>query len=403
LGEDRLRMTYRRPKPDLRTLTVAGIMSGTSADGIDVAITRIGPRGSKLGVRLLSHHAVKFPLVLRRAILAAMESTSTSTAELARLHWRLGIAYADAVRSAMERYPCRLDLIGCHGQTIYHQAKPGPYAGRTFACTWQVGEPALLATEFGVPVVSNFRPADMAAGGQAAPLVSLLDFVLYRHPTRARVLQNLGGIGNLTAIPAGASEGQVIAFDTGPGNMVIDACMQALFNKTFDRDGKVASRGRVITEVVEAILSQPFFRAAPPKSAGREQFGTAFVTEFLAACRAASVNSADTVATASALTAQSIAMAYERFVQPLFGSSPVDYILSGGGALNPTLRSMLATQLAPRGCKLSSTDDTGMPAQAKEAVAFALLAYQTWHHRAANVPSATGARRPVLLGQIQYV
>ncbi len=390
-------------QPDLKPLTVAGIMSGTSADGIDVAITRISFRDGAFRLRLLSHDAVKFAPALRRAVLAAMNSASISTAELARLNWRLGIAYADAVGSSLKRRPTRLHLIGCHGQTIYHQSQRRPYAGETFACTWQIGEPALLAARIGVPVVSNFRPADMAVGGQGAPLVSLLDFALYRHATHTRVLQNIGGIGNLTAIPAGASAEKVIAFDTGPGNMVIDACMEALFRKPFDRNGRVAARGVANLEIIDSILRQDFFQAAPPKSAGREQFGTVFVADFLAACRDVGARPADTIATATALTARSIGVAYRRFVAPLAGASKVDYILSGGGALNDALREMLQAELSPYPCRLLSTDEMGLPAQAKEAVAFALLAYQTWHQRAGNLPAATGAARPAILGQILYV
>ena len=386
-----------------RAMTVAGIMSGTSADGIDVALVKIRPRKDRLKLDLVAHCAFPFPRVLRSAVLAAMDAGATSTAELARLNWRLGQAYAEAVRETLKKNPIKLDLIGCHGQTIYHQAVPSTYAGRSIACTWQIGEPALLAAETGVPVVSNFRPADMTAGGQGAPLVPLLDFVCFAHPRRARVLQNIGGIANLTAIPPGARVEKVVAFDTGPGNMVIDAVVQKLFGKQFDRGGRIASQGRVLQAVLTPILKERFFNAAPPKSAGREQFGTAFVERFLAECNKHSDNSPDAVATATALTAQSIAQACKRFVAPLFGKSEVDYILSGGGAKNASLTRMLCELLEPLGCSVTNSEDAGIPVDAKEAVAFALLAYYTWHMRPANVPSATGARRPAILGQITYV
>ena len=209
----------------LTAMTVAGIMSGTSADGIDVAFTRITPDTAdpqSPHLELLAHAGFPFPPALRRAVLAAMNAEAIATAELARLNWRLGQAYAEAFTVALQRHPCQLDLIGCHGQTIYHQATPVRYLGREATCTWQIGEMAMLAQQSGVPVVSNFRPADMVVGGQGAPLVPLLDYVLFRHPTRGRVLQNLGGIGNLTALPPNAGPLQVVAFDTGPGNMVID-------------------------------------------------------------------------------------------------------------------------------------------------------------------------------------
>ena len=386
----------------MKTMIVAGVMSGTSADGIDVALVRISPGKQKPRLKLLAHHAVSYPPALRQAVLAAMNAGRTSTAELARLNWRLGIAYAEAVHAAAERYRVKLDLVGCHGQTVYHQAKPGAYAGRKVACTWQLGEPALIATELRVPVVSNFRPADMAVGGQGAPLVPMLDYVLFADTRRTRVLQNIGGIGNLTAIPAGGESSDLIAFDTGPGNMVIDALMDRFFQKKYDRDGRIATRGRVLEVVVKAVLGQPYFSAHPPKSAGREQFGTAFVTEFANACKKAGGKPEDAVATATALTADSIALAFEKFVKPLSQRGAVDYVVSGGGSRNLTLMKMLRARLEPLGCKVMVSDKLGVPSQAKEAVAFALLAWQTWHKLPGNVPAATGAKKAAVLGEICY-
>ncbi len=377
-------------------------MSGTSADGVDVALVRISEQFQGTKLDLLAHRAFPFPRALRQSVLRAMNARAISTAELARLNWRLGLAYAEAVRSTMDATSIRPDLIGCHGQTLYHQGAPMLYAGRRFACTWQLGEPALLAAEIGVPVVSNFRPADMAAGGQGAPLVPLLDYVLYAHPRRARILQNIGGIGNLTAIPAGARQDQVIAFDTGPGNMVIDALMQQLFSKPCDRDGRVAARGKVLEPVVRAALREKFFRQKPPKSAGREQFGREYTAELMAACCRISRKPEDALATATALTSESIREAVVCWVQALTGKAPLDCIVSGGGARNTTLLAWLREGLAPLGCTVSTSDDSGIPVEAKEAVAFALLAWQTWHQRAGNVPSATGAARPVILGSVTY-
>lgn len=387
-------------------LTVAGIMSGTSGDGIDVALARIEPRttqrGNTLRLRLMAHEAFPFPKALRTAVLAAQNAKQTSTAELARLNWRLGIAYADAVEATREKYGAEIDLIGCHGQTIYHQARPERYCGESFACTWQIGEPAAIATRLQIPVVSNFRPADMVVGGQGAPLVPLLDYVVFADPRIGRVLQNVGGIGNLTAIPAGAGADEVIAFDTGPGNMVIDALMQRLYAKPYDRDGLVAKRGKVMTKVVESVLKQPFFRKLPPKSAGREQFGSAFAEDFLARCRKVGMANEDAIATATALTAESIARSYAALVQPKMGSASVEYILSGGGARNIALIHMLRERLEPMGCRLFSSDEAGMPTQAKEAAAFALLAYCTYYGLPGNLPSATGAAAPVVLGTISH-
>ncbi len=385
-----------------KTMIVAGIMSGTSADGIDVALVRIAPNKQRPKLTLLAHESFPFPAALRRAVLAAMNAVSTSTAELARLNWRLGLAYADALKTTLKRHSARLDLVGCHGQTLYHQSRAEAYAGRRFACTWQLGEAAAITVAAGVPVVSNFRPADMMAGGQGAPLVSLLDYVLFADSKRGRVLQNIGGIANLSAIPAGAKADQVIAFDTGPGNMVIDALAQTLFGKRFDRNGAFAKSGTVLAPALSEALRNSYFKLKPPRTAGREQFGREYATKFLAGCRRISNRPEDALATATALTAETIARSYERFVMPAMKGVGVDYIVSGGGAKNATLMSMLAERLEPLGCKLAGSEDFGLPAEAKEAAAFALLAWQTWHRLPGNVPSATGATRPVILGQVTY-
>jgi anhydro-N-acetylmuramic acid kinase len=354
-------------------------------------------------LKLLAHAGFPFPPALRRAVLAAMNAQSIATAELARLNWRLGQAYSEALTRTLERNPCSLDLIGCHGQTIYHQATPARYLGRDASCTWQIGEVAMLAQQSGVPVVSNFRPADMVVGGQGAPLVPLLDYVLFRHATRGRVLQNLGGIGNLTALPANTGPLQVVAFDTGPGNMVIDQLMQQLFGKPFDRGGKTGARGMILKPVVEALLREPFFQLRPPKAAGREQFGSDYAARFLEACRSVGGSPEDTIASATALTARSVGLAYSSFLFKSMHNTPVDFVVSGGGARNQTLMQMLREQLEPQGCTVQASDDLGLPAEAKEAAAFALLAYETWHRRPGNIPSATGAARPAILGQITYV
>jgi anhydro-N-acetylmuramic acid kinase len=396
-------------------MNVAGVMSGTSADGVDVAIVRIssgsvskgrkGERGviAKPKLTLLAHEGFRYPAVLRRAVLEAMNAASIASAELARLNWRLGIAYAEAVQMTLRRHSVKLDLIGCHGQTIYHQGRAMSYAGRTFTCTWQLGEPAAISSAIGVPVVSNFRPADMLAGGQGAPLVPLLDYVQFAHADRGRVLQNIGGIANLTAIPASATRADLIAFDTGSGNMVIDALAQKLFNKPFDRNGALAARGTVVQSALTYALRNPYFRLAPPRSAGREQFGREYADHFLALCRQQSEKPEDALATATALTAETIAQGYEEFVRPKMKSGPVDYIVSGGGARNATLMGMLESRLHPLGCDLSASAEFGLPVEAKEAAAFALLAWHTWNRLPGNMPAATGATHPVILGQVTYV
>lgn len=386
-----------------RAMNVAGIMSGTSADGIDVAVVRIAPGRKQPTLKLLAHDGYKFPAVLRRAILAAMNASATSTAELARLHWRLGIAYADAVSATAKRHKLHLDLIGCHGQTLYHQPRPARYAGRSFACTWQTGEAQVIASTVGVPVVSNFRPADILAGGQGAPLVPLLDYVLFADTKRGRVLQNIGGIANLTAIPAGAPPRAVIAFDTGPGNMVIDWLAQQLFSRAFDRNGEIAAAGTVVEPALRAALRHPYFRQKPPRTAGREQFGREYAAEFLKVCRKFSAKPEDAIATATALTAVTIARSYSQFVMPAMKKHPVDFIVSGGGARNRALMAMLQSRLSGLRCELAASNDFGLPVEAKEAAAFALLAWQTWNRLPGNVPAATGAKHAAILGQIAYV
>jgi anhydro-N-acetylmuramic acid kinase len=381
-------------------MLVAGIMSGTSADGIDVALCRISPARRRPRIELLRHRAFPYPTALRKAVLAAMNTANTSAAELARLNWRLGEAYAEAAQSAAQGYA--LDLVGCHGQTIYHQGIAQLYAGRRFACTWQLGESALIAAAVHAPVVSNFRPADMVAGGQGAPLVPLLDATLFAHPTHARVLQNLGGIANLTLVPPGGALDNLLAFDTGPANMVIDALAQQLFGKRYDSGGRLASLGAPDQSIVTALLRDPYYRRRPPKSAGREEYGTAFVDRFVALAKRRRLLPHDILATATALTSRTIALACKLFVAPRTGNAPLDYIVAGGGTRNTTLTRMLARDLAPFGCRIQTTDDHGIPSEAKEAVAFALLAWHTWHRLPGNVPAATGATHPAILGSITY-
>jgi anhydro-N-acetylmuramic acid kinase len=397
-----VRNVKTQPGVIAKTMTLAGVMSGTSADGIDVAVVRIAPSNQRPSLTLLAHEGFRFPAALRRAVLAAMNAKSISTAELARLNWRLGLAYAEALEETVRRHKMKLDLVGCHGQTLYHQPRAEAYAGRRFACTWQAGEAQAIAAALHVPVVSNFRPADMLARGEGAPLVPLLDYVLFADAVRGRVLQNIGGIANLTAIPAGVAPDAVIAFDTGPGNMVIDWLAQKLFDKPFDRNGALAAVGSVIAPVLAEALRNPYFRTKPPRTAGREQFGREYAAKFLAACRKYSRNKNDALATATALTAESIARSYGRYVRPRMKESSVDFLVSGGGVRNRALMAMLASRLEPMRCELAATEEFGMPAEAKEATAFALLAWQTWHRLPGNLPSATGARHAAILGQISY-
>ncbi|MGH9523295.1 MAG: anhydro-N-acetylmuramic acid kinase [Terriglobales bacterium] len=381
-------------------MIVAGIMSGTSADGIDVAIVRLMGRGFRTRLELLAQHHADYPATVRRAVLAAMNARAAKVADLARLNFLLGELYADAARAAAQGAKLKLELIGCHGQTLYHQGEARPYLGREIACTWQTGEAAILAARTGTPVVSDFRPADMAAAGVGAPLVPFLDYLLYRNERRGRIVQNIGGIANFTAIPAGAGPEQVIAFDTGPGNMVIDAVTAKLFGDPFDRDGRMAARGKPLTAILERLLRAPFFRRMPPKTAGREEFGREYVAKLLTMCRGAKKE--DVVATATALTADSIAAAVGMFVPASAGPQKFfhELIVSGGGSKNRTLLNMIGERLPQ--LNLRTSDDFGLPSESKEAVAFAVLAYQTWQRLPGNIPAATGAERGAVLGKISY-
>ena len=395
-------------------MIVAGVMSGTSADGINIALVQLesGPSGQAgIGAKaatglphlprfkFLAHAEFPYPKNVRRAVLAAMNASQASVADLSRLNFLLAELYAKAILLTQRQFGMKVELVGCHGQTLYHQGKPAPFLGVKVAATWQIGEGAALAARLGVPVVSDFRPADIARGGQGAPLVPFLDYLLYRDQRVGRIVQNIGGIANLTAIPRNASHRQVLAFDTGPGNMVIDAVTEQLFGKSYDRDGKIAASGGILEYVVTQALRAPFFRHEPPKTAGREEFGREFVRDFLKRC--ARADNRDVVTTATALTARSIADALKRFVIGRRAAFS-EMIVSGGGTKNSTLMAMLANAIRPLGLKLRSSDEFGLPSQAKEAAAFALLAYQTWNRQPSNVPSATGAKSAAILGKISY-
>jgi anhydro-N-acetylmuramic acid kinase len=395
-----------------KSMVVAGVMSGTSADGVDVAVCRILPASAKSRtpqIELLGHLGMAYPKEVRAAVLCAMDADATSVAELARLNWRLGEVYADAVENAQNTLGAKVELVGCHGQTVYHQGAAEEYLGKDVRATWQMGESAVIAERLRLPVVSDFRPADVAAGGQGAPLVPMLDYCMFRSSEVSRVLLNVGGIANLTAIPADADIDGVMAFDTGPGNMVIDGCMRRLYEREFDENGAVARTGNVLKDVVEKILKEGYFSSLPPKSCGREQFGEVFVSRFIAMCRKAGGREdrdEDVMATATALTAASIVDAYRRFVWGHVGQaaplSPVEFVVAGGGTKNDSLMKILRDGLEPLKVKVRLMEELGVPSQAKEAVAFALLAWLSWNGLPGNISAATGSKRAVVLGKVTH-
>jgi len=347
-------------------MIVAGIMSGTSLDGIDVAIVEMP------SAKLLHFTTKPYPPGIRKRLLA-VSNTTTHTREIARLHFELPALYAKALAGR------KIDLCGCHGQTIYHE---GP------RCTLQIGDGNVLAARLGVPVVSDFRPADIAAGGHGAPLVPFTDYRFFRHRTRWRVGLNIGGIANITSIPPGAKLHEVTAMDTGPGNMVIDALTQHFTGKTYDRNGKLAAQGHINRNLLDKLLRDRYYSAHPPKTAGREQYGKEFIANLLATKLPAN----DLIATATALTAATIAKQIRQFTQAQ------DVIASGGGTNNPQLMAQLAAYLP--GVNIENSRDHGLDPDAKEAIAFALMAYETWRRRPSNVPTATGAKRPAILGKL---
>jgi anhydro-N-acetylmuramic acid kinase len=355
-------------------MRVAGIMSGTSLDGIDVAVVDIRGRG----VEMVAFRSWAYSDRLRKDILAVSNTTAT-TAAIARLHVELGEQYARAaIRTGLKG----VELIGCHGQTIYHESG---------VATLQIGEAAVIAERTGIPVVSDFRPADIAAGGKGAPLAPFMDYLMFRHPKRNRVALNIGGIANITAIPAGARPEQAIAFDTGPGNMVMDAlAAEHTGGKLrFDRSGRLAARGTVNRIALDALLADPYYALKPPKTAGREQYGE----EFVARLQTSGAPMLDLIATATALTAATIALGIRRFA----GFASGDIIAAGGGVHNRQIMSQLAAFLP--GFSIGTTADYGIDSDAKEAIAFAIMAHETWRGRPSNLPSATGARRAVVLGK----
>jgi len=393
-----------QPKP----LVVAGIMSGTSADGVDVALCRISPplhADSAPRLKLLGHRSFAYDKKLRGTILSIAAGEKTTAAEVSQLSWRLGELYADCIATTSRELKLKPQLAAMHGQTVYHQAVPAKFIGAPIRCTSQIGEPALLAERLRIPVISDFRPADLAAGGQGAPLVPMLDFCLFRHATKNRVLLNLGGIANVTALPAGCTSADVLAFDTGPASILIDLLMQQLYNRRFDRNGAVAASGQVLKPVLDRLLTTPYFSAPVPKSCGREEFGPAFAHQLLALCKSAP--NQDVIATATALTAATILDAYRRFCWPHLGqhaplARATELIAAGGGTKNLTLMRMLTEGFAQLGVKVSTTASAGLPVEAKEAAAFALMGWLTWYGLPGNIPSATGASRSVVLGKVTY-
>jgi anhydro-N-acetylmuramic acid kinase len=390
----------KREKP----VRVLGMMSGTSVDGIDVVSVLISGAPPNLSAQLEAHHHVAYPAYLRERILRVASGEATTSADLSELNFLLGEQYARAALDACKKWRVpagKVALIGSHGQTVFHLGSAAHFAGsRRTPSTLQIGDVSVIARRTGITTVGDFRPADMAAGGQGAPLVPFVDYLLYRDRRIGRAALNIGGIANVTVIPAAARPSDVFAFDTGPGNMVVDALVSRITRgkETFDRDAKIALNGRTISELLARLMREPYLRKKPPKSAGREQFGQMYVRDLLAWGKQHRAAPADLVRTATMFTSLSIADAFRRFVVPR--AKIHELIVTGGGARNPLMIAQLAAALP--GIEVVSADRFGVPVEAKEAFAFAVLAYESYHRRANNLPSATGAKRPVVLGKIAY-
>jgi anhydro-N-acetylmuramic acid kinase len=381
-----------------------GLMSGTSADGIDAALVELvrsaaeaGAAGGRWRVSLRAFLSLPYPDPLRCALFALFSGDSGNTALHCRTNYVLGELFAQAALAAAQEGDVTIDavdFIASHGQTVWHQPDAETIAGVTTRATLQLGEPAVIAERTGCTVVANFRARDIAAGGQGAPLAPYVDYLVLTDPHRTRIAQNIGGIANLTYLPPAARTDQVLAFDTGPGNAMIDAATVAVTigQERYDQAGRRAAAGRVNEGLLSALLAHPYFSLPPPKSTGRELFGARWVEDLAVACKRDNA----LIATLTRFTVESIATAYERWLPPL--TEETEIVLSGGGARNDTLVRWLRERINPARLRLS--DEFGLPIDAKEAILFAILGAETLRGAPANLPSATGAARPVVLGQI---
>ena len=373
-----------------------GLMSGTSADSIDAACVRFAGAPPRLDWELLSFVTLPMTAELRQEIFAAFRPETGTVDKLCQLNFTLGEWFAKASLEAVKAAnltPAQVDFIGSHGQTVWHIP---PNSGEGVASTLQLGNPAVIAERTGITVVSDFRSRDMAAGGQGAPLVPFVDNLLLSHPTLSRAVQNIGGIGNVTWLPAGGA-GEAFGFDTGPGNMLLDRAAEVLTQGQMhcDMDGKMAFAGKIQENFLQKWMSEePYFTRKPPKSTGRELFGVQRCDVYLK--EMAGLSKEDILATLTAFTARSTAEAYKNFLPAL----PDEVLLCGGGARNPAIAAMLQKELPSS--RIGRTEDAGLPGDSKEAVAFAVLGYETMNRRPGNLPAATGAKGPVILGSITY-
>jgi anhydro-N-acetylmuramic acid kinase len=385
-------------------MRVLGMMSGTSADGIDVALANISGAPPRLAAKLEGHYHWAFPKMVRGAILRLANGAPTTTAEISQLNFLLGEEFAAAAIAACAKWrvPLRkISLIGSHGQTIFHQGTPANFlSARRISSTLQIGEPSVIAERAGITTIADFRPGDMAVGGHGAPLVPFVDYLLYHDAKIGRVALNIGGIANVTVLPANARPQDVFAFDTGPGNMIIDALIERITKgrAAYDRGARIAASGEVIRPLLEKMLRDPYLRQKPPKTAGREQFGSKYAEAVWAWSKKHRARPQDLVRTATIFSAFSIIDALQQFVLPK--TAIQELIVAGGGTKNPLIMAQLEAALA--GIKIVESSRFGVATEAKEAFAFAILAYETFHSRTNNLPSATGAKHSAVLGKLVH-
>ncbi len=376
---------------------IIGLMSGTSVDGIDAILLRVRGSGVRTKFQQLSFRTYPYSKETRRVILNNSVPASGSVEEICRLNVLLGELFADAAgkvaRSAGYRLS-EIDLIGSHGQTVRHLPHSTKIGGKKIRATLQIGDPSVIAKKTGVLTVGDFRMGDIAVGGEGAPLVPYVDFILFRSSKKNRALLNIGGIANITVLPKNCRLTEVQAFDTGPGNMVIDALMKRFYHKPYDRNGRLASQGKVSQSLLHKLASHPFVRRKPPKSTGREEFGENFVSRLIR--MGSSITRADLVATATDLTAYCVYENYRKFV--VKKTKLDELIVGGGGAHNRAITAALQRYFGD--VVLRRVDEYGIPSDAKEALCFALLANETVAGNPGNLPSVTGASKPTVLGKI---
>lgn len=384
---------------DHEPLRVIGLMSGTSADGVDAALVEI--TGCGTGTRLVQKGFVSIPYEedTRRELLALASGSVGGSRALCLMNFRLGELFADACEAVCEQagiLPAQVDLVGSHGHTMYHVPLEEDYLGKPQRGTLQLGEASVIAQRIGCPVVGDFRVRDMAAGGLGAPLVPYTEYLLYRSESENIALQNIGGIGNITMLPAGCSLEQVYAFDTGPGNMVMDALVSLATDGAlrYDDGGRLAAAGRVDQVLLDRLMEDDYLRQPPPKTTGREYYGQDYVRRLVEMGQAAGLRWEDMIATATCFTARTIEYALRNHCAHRANK----LIVGGGGSMNPTLMEFLRRCLPE--CQVLTNEDLGLDSNAKEAVAFAVLANEFCHGIPNNAPRATGAKRPVVMGKL---